>query len=163
MANPSARAQEVPTFQQTFKGIWERATAYTLEVAEAMPEDLYHYRPTETVLTFQEQILHVVDNIYSLHDRYVAELPLTYQEPTDTLSKAATIEILQKAFDHIAQSIAQREDKDLQQPAKDFWGNDHAIRSDIFFLIRDHMTHHRAQMILYLRMNNITPPRYRGW
>lgn len=30
-------------------------------------------------------------------------------------------------------------------------------------LIQDHQTHHRAQLLVYLRLNNLTPPRYSGW
>ncbi|RYY32777.1 MAG: hypothetical protein EOP46_18130 [Sphingobacteriaceae bacterium] len=33
----------------------------------------------------------------------------------------------------------------------------------IINLISDHQTHHRAQMIVYLRLNSIKPPDYVGW
>ncbi|OYY03206.1 MAG: DinB family protein, partial [Sphingobacteriia bacterium 35-40-5] len=30
-------------------------------------------------------------------------------------------------------------------------------------LIQDHQTHHRAQLIVYLRLNMLNPPNYTGW
>jgi uncharacterized damage-inducible protein DinB len=36
-------------------------------------------------------------------------------------------------------------------------------KGTIFYLMRHHATHHRAQAILYLRMNGIEAPDYRGW
>lgn len=34
---------------------------------------------------------------------------------------------------------------------------------DIGLLLFDHVTHHRAQAIMYLRMRGIEPPAYVGW
>ena len=36
-------------------------------------------------------------------------------------------------------------------------------RSQIIQLVDDHHTHHRAQLIIYLRLLGIKPPRYVGW
>ncbi len=33
----------------------------------------------------------------------------------------------------------------------------------IINLLNDHQTHHRAQMLVYLRLNGIKPPDYIGW
>jgi uncharacterized damage-inducible protein DinB len=33
----------------------------------------------------------------------------------------------------------------------------------ILNLLNDHQTHHRAQLIVYLRINGIKPPDYVGW
>ncbi|NJL74904.1 MAG: hypothetical protein HC892_07620 [Saprospiraceae bacterium] len=30
-------------------------------------------------------------------------------------------------------------------------------------LMNDHLTHHRAQMIVYLRLKDVQPPKYVGW
>lgn len=30
-------------------------------------------------------------------------------------------------------------------------------------LLNDHQTHHRGQMMVYLRLNGIQPPEYMGW
>ncbi len=33
----------------------------------------------------------------------------------------------------------------------------------IINLMNDHLTHHRAQAIVYLRLNGVMPPKYVGW
>jgi len=30
-------------------------------------------------------------------------------------------------------------------------------------LLNDHQTHHRGQLVVYLRLNGIKPPAYIGW
>ena len=36
-------------------------------------------------------------------------------------------------------------------------------KRQILTLMNDHMTHHRGQLLVYLRLREIAPPRYRGW
>ena len=36
-------------------------------------------------------------------------------------------------------------------------------RRRIVFLLNDHLTHHRGQIIVYARMKGVKPPSYRGW
>ena len=33
----------------------------------------------------------------------------------------------------------------------------------ILNLLQDHVTHHRGQLIVYLNLNEIEPPKYSGW
>lgn len=33
----------------------------------------------------------------------------------------------------------------------------------ILNLMQDHVTHHRAQILVYLNLNEIKPPKYVGW
>ena len=36
-------------------------------------------------------------------------------------------------------------------------------KKNIFQLLLDHITHHRSQLVLNLRLCGIKPPRYIGW
>nr|NIM13383.1 DinB family protein [Candidatus Aminicenantes bacterium]NIM80034.1 DinB family protein [Candidatus Aminicenantes bacterium]NIO82289.1 DinB family protein [Candidatus Aminicenantes bacterium]NIQ68157.1 DinB family protein [Candidatus Aminicenantes bacterium] len=36
-------------------------------------------------------------------------------------------------------------------------------KSQTFMTIRDHVAHHRGQMVIYLRLKGIKPPQYVGW
>src|SRR6516225_10103893 len=42
---------------------WERATAYTLEVARAMPASEYGFRPCPEEMTFGQQLDHMAENM----------------------------------------------------------------------------------------------------
>jgi uncharacterized damage-inducible protein DinB len=41
----------------------------------------------------------------------------------------------------------------------DYFGLDRSKRQ-LFMLLADHITHHRGQMLVYLRLNGLVPPRY---
>ncbi len=41
----------------------------------------------------------------------------------------------------------------------DYFGADRTKRQ-ILLLLSDHITHHRAQMLVNMRLNGLTPPRY---
>jgi uncharacterized damage-inducible protein DinB len=151
-------------FAAQFGPTWQRACAYTLEVAEAMPADLYTYQPVDSVFSFQAQLLHLERNLLSLCSRFVLAIaPVRPAAVSDSLSKPEVIARLRSAMDYVDQALAQTPDSQLNQLAAGFWSPDPTPRSGIFWLMRDHMTHHRGQLILYLRLNGIVPPAYRGW
>ena len=77
------------------------------------------------------------------------------------LSKKEIIEHLSNAFDYTAETFAQMTDKTLEEEL-DYWGG-HSTKRKIVFLLNDHQTHHRGQLIVYLRLNGIKPPAYIGW
>ena len=58
-------------------------------------------------------------------------------------------------------NIDQLTEKDLDTIVDFFAGP--MSKRQILTLLNDHYTHHRGQIIVYLRMNDIKPPRYRGW
>lgn len=149
-------------FHDVFPGVWERATSYTLEVAEAMPPEKYGYRPTEESMTFQEQLIHLVQNISFLSSRIRGEHQdfLKGKKP-EALTKQEAIIAFKAASRYVSQLITQVDEQTLQ--ARTAFGGEEMPRENLFYLMRDHTTHHRAQAILYLRLNGIKAPLYRGW
>ena len=49
------------------------AKEYTLEVAHAMPEELFSYKPTADEMSFGEQLIHIADNLVWLSSTYLRE------------------------------------------------------------------------------------------
>jgi len=47
--------------------------------------------------------------------------------------------------------------------APKFWSKDPTSKKIILMLMRDHMTHHRGMLVIYLRENGIKPAGYKGW
>ena len=54
-----------------FKKKWKNAGEYTIEFAEAMPEELYDFKPTEESRIFKDQLLHIVANMTWLSSDYL--------------------------------------------------------------------------------------------
>ena len=162
----SELAQAQPgQFSRDFAAVWHRATDYTFEVAESMPDSLYGYRPVDSVFSFAEHLLHLEHNLYSLSDRFVAPGEEIDFSPSngEALGKPEILTRLRRATDHVQQLLDSLPDTQAQAVAERFWGPDPITQAGIFLLMRDHMTHHRGQLIVYLRLNGIRPPRYRGW
>ncbi|MDH5602617.1 MAG: DinB family protein [Cyclobacteriaceae bacterium] len=149
-------------FSKDFSPLWNRACDYTLEVAEMMPEENYSYKPTEKVMSFQAELLHVTLNLYGLCSRYIKGEKVQTPDKNKEYTKKELITELKKAFDYVNETLETISDSETREEIKLFTG-DYYKKERVFYLMRDHMTHHRAQMITYLRMNNIEPPSYRGW
>ena len=66
-----------------------------------------------------------------------------------------------QTFGYVGRLIEAVDDQKLGEEIE--FGGVKMPKENIFYLMRDHATHHRAQAILYLRMNGVEAPRYRGW
>lgn len=150
------------TFKSDFGPVWKRSAEYTLALAQLMPEEYYDYKPTEDVRTFEEQLIHVVQNIYMLSSTYVTEENNPMDNTKEDFTKTEIIQMLGKACAYVDVAIGDIEEEKLSETINLF--NSISVpRERVFHLMRDHMTHHRGQMIMYLRMKGIEPPRYTGW
>lgn len=161
--NVIAQTENSNDFTEDFLPVWKRAEAYILAVAEAMPEEKYSYKPTPEVFSFGEQIMHIAANLQNLTGTYITgQNPVPAEGKTEERSKKEVIRHLQDALDLVTQALETLSKSTEEGEAHLFKGTEMNKKS-FFLLMRDHMTHHRAQMILYLRMNSIKPPGYVGW
>ncbi|QHI37356.1 hypothetical protein IMCC3317_27350 [Kordia antarctica] len=153
-----AKAQDTPI--SAFLEKWENSKDYLVEMAEAMPEDKYDYKPTERQKTFKEQLLHIKQNMDWLSNRYFAKATLENIKVTYP-TKAEVIEAMKTSFDNTATIIKTATPEDLKELVEFFAGQ--KTKLQILNLLQDHVTHHRGQLIVYLNLNDIKPPTYRGW
>lgn len=158
---PSLRPPPTTNFDPGwFSGLWERSKAYSTEMAEAMPENRYGFRPTDDTRTFAEQLLHVAGA-----NTFFASQVGTTPPPSQDLeaagkSKAQIIQLLSESFDYAATVL---ESLDLEQSEERIQVVGQSLTKwEVLLLMRDHVTHHRGQMIVYLRLNGIEPPQYVG-
>lgn len=147
-------------FKSEYPEVWERANAYTIEVAEAMPESLYSYQPGETSMTFQQQLQHLVGNVSFISGKIIGE-KVEFNTLGENPDKETVIKGLREAFFFVSRLIAEIDAETLKE--KVTFGGTEVSKENLFYLIRDHMAHHRGQAVLYLRMNDIEPPKYSGW
>jgi len=162
MANNESFGQRTKNFSRNFLPMWERATEYTLILAEEMPQGLYQFRPDSSVMTFGQHLSHIAQNLYWLNSTYIVdeESPLEGDD-FDYLPKEEVIELLENAFKYVSQTINGMTDEEVAQRVS--FGGENVDKERILYLMRDHMTHHRAQVVIYMRLNGMKPPRYVGW
>jgi uncharacterized damage-inducible protein DinB len=140
---------------------WTNGLKYTEDVMNTLPDSLWNFKPVKEEMSFREQVLHLTQNMYWLSSSYlngentglkikdegqsIQEIKAKYQE----IGKY-TLEVLRNL-----------KENELTERVHFFAGN--LTRWQIFELIHDHHTHHRGQMIVYLRLNGFKPPKYIGW
>lgn len=76
----------------------------------------------------------------------------------DKKSKEEMIATIDKTFDETIVFIKRFEINKLDD-ALDYFGLNRTKRQ-VLLLLADHITHHRGQMLVYMRLNGIKPPRY---
>jgi uncharacterized damage-inducible protein DinB len=76
----------------------------------------------------------------------------------DNKSKIEMIVAIDKTFDKTIEFISNFDLKKLDDRL-DYFGSD-ITKRQVLLLLADHITHHRAQMIVSLRLNGLKPPRY---
>jgi uncharacterized damage-inducible protein DinB len=149
------------SFLSDFKIKWKNASAYTLEFARAMPEDHYGYTPTPVEMTYREQLKHMAGNMVWLSSSYLNGSK-THIDPTKAgNSKKEIVAMLEQALAYAGATIDGLTEKDLNTPVDFFAGK--MTKRRILMLMTDHLTHHRGQLVVYLRMKNVEPPKYVGW
>ena len=140
---------------------WENAMAYTLELAEAMPSEHYAYRPTEEQMTFQQQLLHMANNVAWLTHDYLGGPKTEVDREMPDASKEEILAVLTSTLERAQQALVDFPADQLDEQVNFFAGP--MSKRKIILLLHDHLTHHRGQAIVYARLKGIKPPRYRGW
>lgn len=129
-----------------------------LDLANAVPQEKYIWRPAEGVRSISEVYMHLAGGNYFLISMAGVKSPegLTPEMEKTITDKAKVLDILKKSFEHIRQAILSISDNDLDKPAK-FFGRETTVR-DVYFNAAMHMHEHLGQSIAYARMNGIVPP-----
>lgn len=157
-AAPKARAATKGL--TVFLGRWEKAKAFTLQVADAMPEDGYSFKPKPEMRAFGELIQHLgTNNAFYISRFKGGELPDNLRPPKET-DKETTKKYIADSFDYCADVLKGVTGDELDKnypgrpntPAQTGW--DWVLHAFI------HTAHHRGYAEVYLREKGITPPRY---
>jgi uncharacterized damage-inducible protein DinB len=140
---------------------WGNSKEYLIAIAEAMPEEYFDFKPTERQMNFKEQLVHIKGNMHWLSTSYFTEKEFERKKSELPATKAETITLLEAAFNATSEIITKTPDAELSETVSFFSGPKSKIQ--ILNLLQDHVTHHRGQLVVYLNLNNIEPPKYVGW
>lgn len=156
-----AKSEPKTPFTRMYLPVWLEAREHCLDVANAMPEDLYSYKPTDVSKTFAEQMVHIAHTVELLTQRYVQGMEVKSNTPDALkMSKKEIIKYLEDGFDYVTSVIYTIEQAQLDETCVMYHSGNTVSRAFAFFYVQDHMANHRAKSNLYIRMNNIQPPEY---
>ena len=144
---------------------WQVSKEFTIEVAEAMPTDLYNFKPNPEEMTFGEQMIHVAgSNIYRFHEITGIEPPFPFDpEKAPGTDKATVLKLLAQSFDYVIDVLPKITPEQLHHTwhIPDWKGRPDPDGRAMIMNMFVHTAHHRAQCEVYLRAKGIKPPAYR--
>ena len=162
---------EQPVFVKEFLGQMDFVEGRLTQLAEAMPEGTYGWRPGEGVRSVGEAYLHVAFSNYvwvAMSGGTVPEDIGFVPDPakinewdTQTTDKAEIIAIVKRSFDVLRETAKTFSQDDLDNKEIEFFGMKFSLRN---FLVTGitHCHEHLGQSIAYARMNGVTPPWSKG-
>ncbi len=124
----------------------ENSKRYTLTVAELMPDKDYTFKPVDTVWNFRELVHHIAYGIEWWQENFIEGKKADWDQPPAKATRKEVIAYLNKAYASLSETINKGK------------LSDEAVYG--FHATLDHITHHRSQLIIYLRCKGITPPDY---
>ncbi len=141
----------------------EKSKEYLILLAERMPEDKYAFKATEESMTFAENLMHISwamdwHSQSLMGGREARDWNTDTELKVDKKSKKEMIVTIDKTFNKTIEFISNF-DSDRLDERLDYFGADRTKRQ-ILLLLADHITHHRGQMLVYMRLNGLKPPRY---
>ena len=141
----------------------EKSKEYLILVAKTMPEDKYEFKATPESMSFAENLMHIgwAMDWHSqslIGGRKARDWNTDTELKVDNKTKQEMIEKINETFDKTIKFISNFDINGLDERL-DYFGADRTKRQ-ILLLLADHITHHRGQMLVYMRLNGLKPPRY---
>ncbi|NNJ89144.1 MAG: DinB family protein [Eudoraea sp.] len=142
---------------------FERSKAMSLEYIEAMPEDKFDFKPTESVRSFAAQMLHGAQGTIGLAANGTGEAPIygdiNIEQQEAFHTKSEVMRIVGESFDFAINGIQNMDPTKLDEVV--VRGPYNVTRLGWIQKANEHVGHHRGQCAIYLRLQGITPPAYK--
>jgi len=146
-----------PAHSDMFLSHWKTAGDYTVAIAEQMPAESYGFKPVPEEMSFAEQLVHIVQaNTYFLSTLTGDKSPL---EKPASLDKDTVVKFVRASFDWSNAEVAKLTEEEIQ---KSYTIEGQSMSGhEMLMLAWNHTTHHRGQLIVYLRLKGIKPADYK--
>ena len=156
----SAAGAQTPSLQDGALRDWTSQRDMLLKIAAALPEDKFGFRPTPAQRTWGEQILHIAQANVNQMGRLGAKAPAPVIDMKLT-APVAIMKALTDSFDYGTAVLKEQTDATLVQAAVNtrfdqFMGPSARVR--VVYYVIGHTWDIYGQMVVYLRLNGITPP-----
>jgi uncharacterized damage-inducible protein DinB len=176
LAASAASAQQAAGFKNEYIEDYNITARHLLQLAEAIPDAKYAWRPGEGVRSTSEVFVHIATGNFLLLSLTGVKQPAEYFPSTgpavkDTLqaifaqmqrlektvtSKDQVVKMLRFSLDSVRDHFSSASPGDLDKPV-DFFGEKSTVRR-VYMRIIAHVNEHYGQSIAYARINGIAPP-----
>jgi uncharacterized damage-inducible protein DinB len=143
---------------------WERAKSYTQEYLNAMPADKYDFRPTDSVRSFAQQMLHLA-GANALMASVAMGVPNPF--PTQNFEKSPSLQnkdsvvyYVNTSYDVMIAAIKNMDVSKLNEEVTRNLPGGKRVTTRFGWLLKafEHQTHHRGQCTVYFRLLGLRPP-----
>lgn len=144
--------------------VWDVAIQQVMDIADAMPEDKYNYSPHDSLMTFAEQLVHIGQSSVFITNAFLKDIPrpkVRQKISADSMSKTEVMAYVKEQLEKARTNMSgMTNDQLTNEEVTSFIGNKMS-RLEGMMLAHDHLTNHKAKANLYLRMVNVTPPKWK--
>lgn len=143
---------------------WKISKQFTADVANAMPAELYSFKPNPEEMTFGDQIIHIaVSNIFRFQQISGIEPPIKIDpQKLPPADKASATKLLEQSFDYVISVLPGITSGQLKRTwhIPSWKGRNDPDGRAMILNMFVHTAHHRAQCEVYVRAKGIKPPDY---
>lgn len=130
-----------------------------VQLAEAIPEDAYGWKPSDEVRTTSGQIAHLLGSLYGIPSMMGAKgMPehITRDIDKTMTDKDEIIKNLKASMEFASGFLKSYDTANFDEIVKTPFGE--FSQRMMILIINNHLHEHLGQLIVYARSNNVTPP-----
>lgn len=151
---------QASSLQQGVLRDWNSQRDTLVKIAAAMPEERFGFRPTPPQRTWAEQILHIAEANVNQMGRLGSTRPAPRIDMNLT-ARAEVLKALTDSFDYGTAVLEEQTDATIVEQAGSTrfdQGRGPSARIRVVYFVIGHTWDIYGQMVVYLRLNGITPP-----
>ena len=155
--SPAFAQSQPPTVVRDLVATWQRAATDLIDLAEAMPEEKYGYKPTAEISTFRDQLVHVT----GIAQRFIDSAKGTKSDAGHAhaaMKKAEVIALLKQTLLTGQETLGSLTDAQLLEQVKFPFGDRMVTLFSFWMGPLYQIRNHYGQLVVYLRMNGVVPP-----
>jgi hypothetical protein len=154
-----ADAQSADGMHAYLVDAFERAKAWDISMAEAMPDSAMDWAPTPDVRGFAAQIVHTANNGFISQALFGEDAPAFGVEEGNVTDKGALIAAVTGAYDYIISNLSEMDSASLGESV-DFFGRS-MTRGRVALFALEHAMWTRGQLVPYLHAHGVAVPAQR--
>lgn len=155
----AAAAQDAEGMKTYLIDGFERAKAWDLAIAEAMPDSAMEWAPTPDVRGFAEQIIHTANNGFIAQSMFGEEAPAFGDAEAMVADRAALEAAVSGAYDYLIGKLRAMPASALGEDVE-FFGRT-MTRGRVALFALEHAMWTRGQLVPYLHAHGVAVPQAR--
>ena len=161
VAQQAATDSTAPSYDMKAQALLdlERVQKKFVDLAKAVPDGKFSWRPSEDTRSFAEVLMHVAGERYQILALMGATPPADFNGKTfekSTSEKARIIAELEKTWEFSKQKIGGMSNADFAKPLPKL--GPQANAGDVVYILVADAHEHLGQAITYARVNGVVPP-----